>query len=47
MEIEAISAIKNGLYGTYTFKELNANLNWGMSTRELETFEKKMERLGL
>lgn len=48
MEIEALRAIGNGLYdGTYTLEELNKNLHWGMSTRELDAFEKKLKRLGL
>jgi len=47
MEIEAIGAMSNGLYGTYTLEELNKNLRWGMSTRELDAFNKKLARLGL
>ena len=47
MEIQAIGDLINTGTGTFTMKELNTQLEWGMSSRELEAFEKKLKRLNL
>lgn len=47
MEIQAIGDLINTGAGTFTMKELNTQLEWGMSSRELEAFEKKLKRLNL
>lgn len=46
MEVKAIKDMIEHAAGTYTTKEKNEKLNWGMSSREVEAFSKKLERIG-
>lgn len=46
MEIAAIKDMIQNATGTYTIKEANEARKWGMSSREVEAFSKKIERIG-
>lgn len=46
MEVAAIKDMVEHAAGTYTTKEANEALKWGMSSREVEAFSKKIERIG-